>query len=67
MDWPARSLDLNPIKHLWDVLGRRVSAHNPPAANLQDLSQMLQQERLATPQATLQHLLQSMRRRCNAC
>ena len=49
MDWPARSLDLNPIKHLWDVLGRRVRTHNPLSTNLQDLSQVLQQERLATP------------------
>ena len=67
MDWPARSPDMNPIEHLWDVLGRRVRAQNPPAATLQDLGQLLQQEWQAIPQATLQHLVQSMRRRCNAC
>ncbi|GFX81952.1 DDE_3 domain-containing protein [Trichonephila clavipes] len=22
MDWPAYSPDLNPIKHMWDMLGR---------------------------------------------
>ena len=67
IDWPARSPDMNPTKHLWDVLGRRVPAHNPPAATLQDLGQLLQQEWQAIPQATLQHLIQSMRLRCNAC
>ena len=26
MDWPARSLDLNPIEHLWNELQVRLSA-----------------------------------------
>ncbi|GFX32930.1 transposable element Tcb1 transposase [Trichonephila clavipes] len=26
MDWPAYSPDLNPIKHVWDMLGRRIAA-----------------------------------------
>ncbi|GFV09369.1 uncharacterized protein TNCV_2911651 [Trichonephila clavipes] len=26
MDWPARPLDLNPIEHVWDFLGRRLAA-----------------------------------------
>ncbi|GFS57008.1 DDE_3 domain-containing protein [Trichonephila clavipes] len=25
MDWPARSPDLNPIKHVWDSLGRAIA------------------------------------------
>ena len=67
MDWPARSPDMNPIEHLWDVLGRRVRAHDPPAAYLDGLFELLQQEWQAIPQETLQNLVLSMRRRCNVC
>ncbi|GFX23388.1 transposable element Tcb1 transposase [Trichonephila clavipes] len=29
MDWPAYSPDLNPIEHVWDMLGRLIAARQP--------------------------------------
>ncbi|GFW26445.1 transposable element Tcb1 transposase [Trichonephila clavipes] len=29
MDWPAYSLDLNPIEYVWDMLGRRINPLPP--------------------------------------
>ncbi|GBN10371.1 hypothetical protein AVEN_25566-1 [Araneus ventricosus] len=29
MAWPARSPVLNPIEHVWDMLGRRIAARAP--------------------------------------
>jgi hypothetical protein len=34
MQWPARSQDLNPIENLWDMMGQRVRALQPPPAKL---------------------------------
>jgi hypothetical protein len=28
--WPAMNPDLNPIEHIWDMLGRRIQAREPP-------------------------------------
>ena len=41
MDWPSRSPNLNPVEHLWDVLGRRIRANHPPPPNLNVLFQTL--------------------------
>ena len=67
MIWPACSPDLNPIEHLWDVLGQRLRSNHAPPATLARLTQILQMEWNAIPQATLQNLVRSMRRRCQAC
>jgi transposase len=32
--WPAMILDLNPIEHIWDMLGRRMHAREPPVQNI---------------------------------
>ncbi|GFU19747.1 transposable element Tcb1 transposase [Trichonephila clavipes] len=37
MDWSAYSPDLNPIEHVWDMLGRRIATRQPPV-NSQSLS-----------------------------
>ncbi|KAK7099880.1 hypothetical protein V1264_022924 [Littorina saxatilis] len=60
MDWPSRSPDLNPIEHLWDVLGRLIRANHPPPPNLNVLFHTLQQEWQAIPQNTLQQEWQAI-------
>jgi transposase len=32
---PAMSPDFNPIEHLWNMLGRRIHAREPPVQNIQ--------------------------------
>jgi hypothetical protein len=31
------SLDLNPIEHIWDMLGRRIHARESPVQNIRQL------------------------------
>eukprot|EP00916_Digyalum_oweni_P000502 GHVL01000943.1.p1 GENE.GHVL01000943.1~~GHVL01000943.1.p1 ORF type:complete len:168 (-),score=18.20 GHVL01000943.1:813-1316(-) len=67
MDWPAKSPDMNPIEHAWEMLGRRVRENHAPPANLQQLLVLLQPEWQAIPQANLANIVHSMRDRCNEC
>jgi transposase len=66
LPWPARSPDMNPIEHVWDIIGRRIRQRQPPVQNLAQLDVVLHQEWNQLPQRKLQHLVQSMRRRVAA-
>ncbi|GFW18895.1 transposable element Tcb2 transposase [Trichonephila clavipes] len=44
MDWPVYSPDLNPIEHVWDMLGRRIAARQPPPTYLPELWRALLDE-----------------------
>ncbi|GFV47185.1 transposable element Tc3 transposase [Trichonephila clavipes] len=44
MVWPAYLPDLNPIQHVWDMLGRRIAAHQSPPTCLQELRRALLDE-----------------------
>ncbi|GFY03999.1 transposable element Tcb1 transposase [Trichonephila clavipes] len=41
MDWPTFSLDMDPVEHVWDMLGRRVAAHQPHPTCLSKLRKAL--------------------------
>lgn len=61
LKWPARSPDLNPIEHVWDILGRRMQ--HCVCDNLNQLFHALRQQWDSIPQEDLDHLIASMPRR----
>ncbi|KFM72124.1 Transposable element Tcb1 transposase, partial [Stegodyphus mimosarum] len=67
MDWPAFSPDLNPVEHVWDMLGRRVAARQPPPTCLLELRRALLFEWCNIPQDQIDNLILSMPRRCTDC
>ncbi|GFV68321.1 transposable element Tcb1 transposase [Trichonephila clavipes] len=67
MDWPAYLPDLNPIEHVWDMLGRRIATRQPPPTCLLELRRVLLHEWCNIPQDQIGNLILSMHRRCKAC
>ncbi|GFW46366.1 transposable element Tcb1 transposase [Trichonephila clavipes] len=61
MDWPAYSPDMNPIEHVWDMLGR------PRPTCLPELRRALLDEWCNILQDQIDNLILSMPRRCKAC
>ena len=49
MEWPARSPDLNPIEHVWDMLQVAISARPVKPITIQDLRQALLEEWVRIP------------------
>ena len=67
LDWPARSSDLSPVEHVWDILGQRVRQRVPRPRTLQSSGAALQEEWRRIPQLQIVRLIRSMRHRCVAC
>ena len=65
LQWPARSLDLSPIGHLWDHLGRQVRERYD-VNDIRDLERALHAEWVRIPLQVIRKLICSMRRRCLA-
>lgn len=66
LDWPARSTDLNPIEHVWNMLQVALSRRPVQPRSLEHLGNALVAEWNNLPQSTIQTLIRSMRRRCQA-
>lgn len=66
LDWPARSPDLNPIEHVWDLLKRRVRTAQPPPQNIRELKRVISAEWEHIPQDIIKNLVESMPRRLHA-
>ncbi len=64
--WPAYSPDMSPIEHAWDALDRRIQQRVPVPANIQYVRTAIEEEWTTIPQATINNLITSMRRRCVA-
>ncbi|GFV54579.1 HTH_Tnp_Tc3_2 domain-containing protein [Trichonephila clavipes] len=67
MDWPAYTPGLNPIEHVWDMLGRRIAARQFPPTCLREFERALLDEWCNIPQDQIDKLILSMPRRCKAC
>ena len=63
IEWPARSPDLNPIYHIWDMLQTAVSSRPVQPATVQELRQALLEEWDQIPQYKIRRLSSSMRTR----
>jgi transposase len=71
MNWPDLSPDLNPIEHLWDEIQRQLNDEQPSLTTAAELSLAFQRVWALIPIAFINHLVNSMYRRCaaviNAC
>ncbi len=63
---PAYSLDMSPIEHVWDALDRRIRQRVPVPANIQQLHTAIEEKWTNITQTTINNLINSMWRRCDA-
>ena len=63
LPWIARSVDLVPIEHAWDMLGRDVRYHHDVRPRPQ-MIYALRRERVAIPENDIRTIIGLMRHRC---
>ncbi|GBM13591.1 hypothetical protein AVEN_84136-1 [Araneus ventricosus] len=56
LPWPARSPDLSPIEHVWDIIGRQLQRHPQPALTVPVLTDQVQQAWNSIPQTDIRYL-----------
>ncbi|GFV33239.1 transposable element Tcb1 transposase [Trichonephila clavipes] len=56
LPWPAYSLDMSHIEHMWDLVTRRLTRDLRPAASKDELLQRIQAIWTSLPQADIQNL-----------
>ena len=67
LSWAAKSPDMNPIEHVWDIIGRRLYDRYAAApANLGNLQQRIREIWNAIPQVEIDNIIDSLPRRCQA-
>jgi transposase len=64
--WPTMRPNLNPIEHIWDMLGHRMLAREPPVQNIRQLEAALHREWQQLSQQDIRRLTGGMRRRIEA-
>ena len=64
--WPALSPDLNPIEHIWNIVGRRILAREPPLQSIRQLEAALHREWHQLSQQDIRRLTGGMRPRVEA-
>lgn len=67
MEWPPRSPDLNPIEHVWDMMGRQVRSRVPAPETLEELRNVIIDIWAQMDQNDIRHLVEGMHRRMEAC
>ena len=60
LEWPACSLDMNPIEHAWDTWKRAVFGRDVPPTTLRDLRRIAVEEWDILDQQDLDEVVESM-------